>query len=96
MKRAIYLILNLVLLFLLQFSSILSAPYQKELCEFRTPNYSIAWAYEPKTHNVVFMLKAAHNLNESEDDGFWTGVGFEDEKLEVNIKNVHYFQFIRN
>jgi hypothetical protein len=42
----------------------------QELCSFRADNYSLEWAYEPITKNVVFMLKV-NNASEN----FWTGVG---------------------
>ena len=63
--------------------------YKKENCEFRTANYSLEWAYEPETRNVVFILKTLYIAKENsskEYDGFWTGVGFDAQKSEKVCK----------
>ena len=36
----------------------IDAAYIKSRCGFQSPNYTIKWAFEPQTRNVVFVLKA--------------------------------------
>uniref|UniRef100_A0A7E4VJ77 DOMON domain-containing protein n=1 Tax=Panagrellus redivivus TaxID=6233 RepID=A0A7E4VJ77_PANRE len=49
-----------------------------EHCSFSSDRYSVQWAYEPHSKNVVFVLKQRSELK-----NFWTGIGFGDRKKEV-------------
>ncbi|KAE9554093.1 hypothetical protein FO519_002682 [Halicephalobus sp. NKZ332] len=68
-------ILGILGFFSLTSSSIIRL--DQELCAFRSPNYSLQWAYEPHSRNVVFILK-----QKSDKSNFWTGVGFGDRRKE--------------
>jgi hypothetical protein len=62
--------LLLILATLFAFPSAIHA-FDKEYCEFASNDYSLEWAFEPTSKNIVFVLK----LNSTEPE-FWTGVGF--------------------
>lgn len=57
-------------LVLLAYSGCLALGLEREQCSFKANDYSLEWAYEPITKNVVFLLKV-NNATEN----FWTGVG---------------------
>jgi hypothetical protein len=74
-----FLVLNIV--------RICPGAYLKSRCGFQSQNYTIKWAYEPQTRNVVFVLKAklppkaamANLLDEVEGGGTKQQVFFENE-----------------
>uniref|UniRef100_A0AC35FBP2 DOMON domain-containing protein n=1 Tax=Panagrolaimus sp. PS1159 TaxID=55785 RepID=A0AC35FBP2_9BILA len=69
-------------------SAPISVNLNQKLCSFKAGDYSLQWAFEPQSKNVVFVLK-----QKSEFNNFWTGVGFGDRKkgnidfIGVFVKN---------
>uniref|UniRef100_A0AC34FIL7 DOMON domain-containing protein n=1 Tax=Panagrolaimus sp. ES5 TaxID=591445 RepID=A0AC34FIL7_9BILA len=70
------------------FAAPVAVHLNQKLCSFKAGDYSLQWAYEPQSKNVVFVLKQKSDLN-----NFWTGVGFGDRKkgfidfIGVFVKN---------
>ena len=59
----------------------IDSAYIKSRCGFQSQNFTIKWAFEPQTQNVVFVLKAKlpeeeFNLKLDGDKQLITGIGF--------------------
>ena len=76
--------------------------YLKSRCGFQSQNYTIKWAYEPQTQNVVFVLKAklpigqqaAGEKEEATEKRLLTGIAFgsEVQKRQQNkASKITYF-----
>lgn len=76
--------------------------YQQSKCEFRSKNFSLEWAFEPLSKNVVFVLKAEipqnpiQTINETKENKkenkkeFSTGIGFQKSNVCSKYFNINY------
>ena len=63
-----------------------SHAFDRDHCEFATSDYSLEWAYEPQTANVVFVLR--QNATLSDASAFWTGVGFNSTRVSCGERSI--------